>query len=503
MPQLSVRYRCVSPKNGVAGVDIKQQAARGVLWSAVGTWGQQLGTFLVFAILARLLSPAAFGLVALATVFTAFTKILAEQGLVDAVVQRPQIDARDLDTAFWANLAVSVLFAGILAAVSPAVAAALEQPRLGPVLAALSFGIVFAGFSGVQRAILTRDLAFSSLTLRTLIAVTVGAVAGVTAAVLGAGVWSLVVLNLSTEAAGAVTLWAVSDWRPGFRFSFVRLRSLTSFGLNIVGFKILNFLNRRSDDLLIGYYLGAVPLGYYTIAKKLVLVMLTVTTHIVGTVAFPVFSKIQGDADAIRRGYYKAIRLTSILAFPAFIGLAAAAPELIGLLFGAKWAPSVPVMRIFAITGLIQSVLFVPGIGMKALGKPSWRLAITTLITAANLIVFFVTVQWGIVAVAAGFALVNLALAPLTLAAARRLIGSDARTTALQILPAFVASMVMGAVVLGLGYLLEDLRLVVRVVIMVGVGMGVYLLVLRVIAQRLISEAVEVARLALRRTSAS
>ncbi len=483
-------------------MDIKQQAARGVLWSAVGTWGQQLGTFLVFAVLARLLSPAAFGLVALATVFTAFVKILAEQGLVDAVVQRPEIDERDLDTAFWANLAVSVMLAGILAAVAPAIATVMGQPLLGPVLAALSLGIVFAAFSGVQRAILARDLAFSSLTLRTLISVTVGSIAGVTAAVLGAGVWSLVVLNLSTEAAGAITLWTVSDWRPRFHFSFRRLRSLTSFGLNIVGFKILNFLNRRSDDLLIGYQLGAVSLGYYTIAKKLVLVMITITTNVVGSVAFPVFSRIQGDADVIRRGYYKAIRLTSLIAFPAFIGMAAAAPELIELLFGAKWAPSIPVMRIFAIVGLIQSVLFVPGIAMKALGKPSWRLGITALITAATLGTIFVTVQWGIVAVAAGLALVNLVLAPLTLVAARKLVGADARTMVRQIIPALSASIIMATVVLALGYLLGDLRLIFQVLAMVTAGVVAYVLTLWVIARPLISEALDLVRLALRRTPA-
>jgi len=483
-------------------VDIKQQAARGVLWSAVGTWGQQLGTFLVFAVLARLLSPAAFGLVALATVFTAFVKILAEQGLVDAVIQRPEIDERDLDTAFWANLAVSVMLAGILSAVAPAIAAVMGQPLLGPVLAALSLGIVVAAFSGVQRAILARDLAFSSLTLRTLISVTVGSIAGVTAAVLGAGVWSLVILNLSTEAAGAITLWTVSDWRPRFHFSFQRLRSLTSFGLNIVGFKILNFLNRRSDDLLIGYQLGAVSLGYYTIAKKLVLVMITITTNVVGSVAFPVFSRIQGDTDTIRRGYYKAIRLTSLIAFPAFVGMAAAAPELIELLFGAKWAPSVPVMRIFAVVGLIQSVLFVPGIAMKALGKPSWRLGIATLITVATLGTIFVTVQWGIVAVAAGLAFVNLVLAPLTLVAARKLVGADAWTMARQIIPALAASIVMAAVVLALGYLLEDVRLILQVLTMVAAGMVAYVLVLWVIARPLVGEALDLARLALRRTPA-
>ena len=483
-------------------MDINQQAARGVLWSAVGTWGQQLGTFLVFAVLARLLSPVAFGLVALATVFTAFVKILAEQGLVDAVVQRPEIDERDLDTAFWANLAVSVILAGILAAVAPAIATVMGQPLLGPILAALSLGIVVAAFSGVQRAILARDLAFSSLTLRTLISVTVGSIAGVTAAVLGAGVWSLVVLSLSTEAAGAITLWTVSEWRPRLRFSLQRLRSLTSFGLNIVGFKILNFLNRRSDDLLIGYQLGAVSLGYYTIAKKLVLVMITITTNVVGSVAFPVFSRIQGDADTIRRGYYKAIRLTSLIAFPAFVGMAAAAPELIELLFGAKWAPSVPVMRIFAVVGLIQSVLFVPGIAMKALGKPSWRLGIATLITAATLGTIFVTVQWGIVAVAAGLALVNLVLAPLTLVAARRLVGANAWTTARQIIPALAASVVMAAVVLALGYLLEDLRLIFQVLTMVTAGMVAYVLMLWVIARALIGEALDLARLALRRTPA-
>ena len=487
------------PKSATSSpaVTLRRKAARGVLWTALGNWGYELSAFAVFAILANILTPNAFGIIALATVFTAFTRILSEQGLADAIVQRQQIDDRDLDTAFWANLAVAVVLAGTLAAISPSIASAVGQPDLGPVLAWMSLTLVFSALGSVQLALLRRELTFASLTVRQLVAVVAGGVAGIAAAFSGLGVWSLVIQNLVTSSVSSVALWIVGDWRPRFRFSPSRFKTLASFGMNVLGFRTMLFFTRRTDDLLIGYYLGAAALGLYTVGYRLLRLVTQATTNIIASVAFPVFSRLQDDRESVLRAYYKAIELTSVLAFPAFVGIALTAPELVELMFGSRWASSVPVMRILAVAGLAQSVLFAPGVAMKALGKPSWRLGITTLTAVTAAVAFFIAVRSGIVAVAGAFVVVVYALAPVTLWAARKLVGSDHREMFRRVVPPFVATSVMAAGVLAVRLVVDDLALVLRLIVLVASGAALYTATLWTIANSVTREILDLARMAL------
>ncbi len=477
-------------------MSLKRQAAQGVFWAAASNWGAQVSGFLVFAVLSRLLQPEDFGLIALAVVFTAFTRLVAEQGLADAIVQRATVDREHLDTAFWANLAASIVLAAVLILTAPFIADLLDEPDLSPVLAWLSASIVLRGFSSVQRAILRRNLEFAKLTIRSLASVVVGGVAGIVAAFADYGVWSLVIQSLTTEVVGVAALWTVSSWRPGLRFSLSTLRGLLLFGVNVVGFRVLLFLSRRADDLLIGVVLGPVALGFYVVAYRFLRLMGNITTIVIGTVAFPVFSRLQEDRDRVRRAYYKAIRLTSLIAFPAFLGASVTAPEVIRLMFGSGWSDSVPVMQILALAGLVQAVLFAPGVVMKALGKPSWRLAIIALITTTNLVTFLIVVRHGIVWMAAAFTIVSYVLAPVTLMAARRLLDTDAKTLVRQIIAPLGASILMVGAVLISRHLTSDLDLVWRTSVLVGTGVVVYCSAILMLARPLALEAIELVRLA-------
>lgn len=476
---------------------LRQQAARGVFWSAAGTWGYHLATFLVFLILSRLLTPRAFGLIALAMVFVAFLKIVAEQGLADAIVQRSDIDREHLDTAFWATLLVGLVLAVLAALVAQLVAALLGEPSLGPVLAWLTLSLLLSGLSSVQRAILTRNLEFGKLTLRLLLSVLVGGIVGVVAAALGAGVWALVAQTLTTEAVGAVVLWGVSDWRPRFRFSFSRFRQLAAFGINVVVFRILLFVYRHADDLLIGFFLGPVALGFYAIAYRLLQIMTSVTTFIIDAVAFPVLAKIQLARDRVRSAYYEGAQFIALIAFPAFLGVALVAPELTVALFGEKWAASAPAMRLLSLGGMLQSILFLNGTTMKALGKPLWRVAITGMAAAVNVVAFLVVVRWGIVAVAGAFAVVTLLMSPVSFWAVDKLIAIDARTYLRRIRTPFVASLIMAATVLGLKALGNDLDLGVRFAALVLGGVASYVAAVWLIERRLATNAFTMARASL------
>ena len=327
-------------------MSLKQLAIRGIIWSLIQRWGSQAITFTVFLLLARLLEPQAFGLIALATVFLAFVQIFADQGFSSAIIQRGNLEPEHLDTAFWVNVSIGTLLTIIVVTAAGLVAAFLKEPDLVPVLRWLSFSFPLTALSSVQEAILTRELNFKALMLRSLLGIFSGGIAGVTMALLGFGVWALVGRQLIDAIVDVVVLWTMSRWRPGFRISLRHCKELFSYGINLIGFRIVNFFNRRSGEFLIGYLLGSVALGYYTIAYRIVLIFIEVMIGAIQKLAFPVFSRMQFDLKRLRQAYLEAIQLTSLVAFPVFLGLSVLAPEIIVVAFGEQWIPSISVMQI-------------------------------------------------------------------------------------------------------------------------------------------------------------
>lgn len=478
-------------------MNLRKRAARGVFWTAAGNWGYQLATLVVFSILANLLSPQAFGLVALASVFVALMKLVEEQGMADALVQREDLEPEHLDTAFWVSMGLSLALAVVLIAGSVPLAALVNEPDVAPILAWLSVSLVLSGLSSVQRAILARELRFASLTVRTLSSVVVGGIVGVAAAFAGFGVWALVAQIITLELVGVIALWTASDWRPSLRFSKSHFRELFSFGSSVLGFKLLRFADRRIDNLIVGSLIGVTALGFYVVAYRLLNLIINITTSVIGSVAFPVFSRIQKQAGQVRRTYYQAVRQTSVISFPAFLGLIAIAPEVTRLVFGNQWDASVPVMQVLAVGGLAQSILFVNGVVLKSLGRPGWRLVIMGISVVLLVTAFAVAVQWGIVAVAWALVAVTYLMAPVWLRAAHRLVGLSFRKYVAQIGPPFLASAVMTGCVFALKVVVEDLLLPWRVTVLVVAGVIVYAVALWGIARPVATETFQLVRLSI------
>jgi O-antigen/teichoic acid export membrane protein len=480
---------------------LRQKAARGVVWSVIQKWGREAITFLTFIALSRLLAPEAFGLVALASAFTAFVEIFLDQGFSVAIVQRTDLDPEHLDTAFWISILAGILMTAGGIAGSGWVATFFQEPRLGPVLSWLSLSFMLSALSSTQIAILQRKLAFKSLAGRSLAATAVGGFVGVSMALAGFGVWSLVAQNLANSLTGVIVLWRASDWRPGFRLSKKHYKQLFTFGASVVGNNMLKVFVRRSDDFLIGYFLGPTLLGYYTIGYRLLLVIMRIVTGITNTVAFAAFSRLQQNRKRMLRAFYNVTQYTSLLAFPVFIGLATLAPELVRALFGEKWAPSIPVMQVLALIGILQSVLYFNGSVMRASGKPSWEFGIMLLNAVCTVIGFLLAVRWGIVAVAASFVIVGYLLAPVSYVAMRRLIQIDFKTYLGQFVAPLSASLIMVAVVVGLKYFFRDQALNVypELGIYLLAGALTYILLIGLTARSLFRQVFELASIVLPR----
>jgi len=481
-------------------MSLREKAAKGIVWSVIQKWGRAAISIVTFVALSRLLTPEAFGLVTLASVFITFVDIFVEQGFSAAIVQRADLEPEHLNTAFWISILTGILLtAGGLAA-SDLVAAFFKEPRLAPVLRWLSLSFILSALSSTQIAILQRKLAFKKLAARSLAATTVSGIVSVSLAFAGFGVWSLVAQNLVREMAAAIVLWRASDWRPGFNVSKKHYKELFTFGVSVVGNNALTNLVRRSDDFLIGYFLGTTLLGYYTVGYRLLLLIIRLVTEVTNTVAFPTFSRIQHQPERMRHAFYNVTQFTSLFAFPVFMGLATLAPELVPALFGEKWAPSIPVMQILALIGILQSVLFFNSSVIRASGKPSWELGITLLNAVCSVIGFLLAVRWGIVAVATAFVIVGYLLAPISYIAVRRLIQVDFRTYLWQFAPPLSASLIMVAVIVGLKYLFRDQssNLYLELSIYLLAGVLTYVLVIGLTARSLFRQVLELVSLVLR-----
>lgn len=473
---------------------LRGRAAKGVFWTATSNWGNELTRLLVFVILARVLDPKDFGLVALALIFIGMTQVVADQGMADALVQRKDLDLAHYDSAFWMNVAVGLFLAAIMAGLAIPISHAVGEPRLAPVLAVLALSIPISSLNLVQRAVMTRELGFRSLALRTLVSVGVGAVIGVSLAFIGLGVWSLVAQQLAISIVGVLVLWRVSHWRPRAAFSYPHFKDLFGFGSNVVGFRLLNYFNRTSDQLFIGSFLGAASLGFYAVGYRMLRLLFQVTSSLIDRVAFPLYSRLQGDAPRLVRAHYKSTAFAGLIAFPAFIAMVALAPDFVPVVFGTKWMDSVPIMQILAFLGVVQFLTYLNGTMLKALGKPSWQVIIVVVTTVLKVLAFFIAVRFGIIAVAVATLCVGCIVAPAYYWTLHRLIPIRLVSYLNHIKGPLFASLLAGAAMFGIRGVLGDGHALVTLLVAAAGGVVIYIASIRIFARSLAAEALDLTR---------
>jgi len=451
------------------------ESLRGVLWAAFDNVGSSAIGVTVHIVLARLLVPEHFGLVALATVAVSFIGLLKDQGFATALIQRDELEDAHLHAAFWTLLAVGFVLCAIGVAVAPGLAWIFDEPRLSPVLRVMLIHIPLASVESVPVAVLKRNLRFKTLSLRTMVAQTSTGVIAIALAFLGWGVWALVAKSVLNTIIGSIVLWAAVDWRPRIRYSVDHARQLFSFGMNVTGSKVVNFANRQADDVIIGYFLGTTALGYYSVAYEILKGMTKLLSRTMTTVALPAFSRLQDDIPRLRKAWLAGLRLTGLSAFPIYILYIAVAPEFFAVVYGPKWSDAVPASRILSFIGVLHSVaLFNPPV-LKALGKPEWDFKLTSLNAVGNTIGFLIAAQFNFVWVAAAYVIRGYCFTPIEVYFVQTLLEFEWSELFRALGFPLIGCGMMVAAVFGLRYLLFDL---VSAPVLLGVsivfGLGLF-----------------------------
>lgn len=399
---------------------IGRKIANGTLWTAIETWGHQGMVFLVFVVLARLLGPSSVGLAALAMSAPVIFAVPVIKGIPDAIIQRQQIDDLHLDSAFWLLVGVGFLLSGLVWLSSDLIAAIFEEPRLAELIRLACVFIILQAIAAVPMAILKREMNFRLVALRALIGTLSGGIVGIALALNGYGVWSLVWMQITKAGVEACVLLLAGNWRPGLRFSYAKCQEMYGFGMPIIGFSLWQFVNDELPKITLGAFLGPAAVGIYTVARRpLELLSNTLLGPVTG-MAMPAVSRLQDDKDKINQFFDGALRVSMLVGFPAFIGFAAIAPDIIPLVFGEEWATSVVAVQILLVLGLVRCIDSICAGAILALGHSRLILALNVSYTVIVLAVVFVAAHVSVEATSVALVVCNAIVATPLLYYARK-----------------------------------------------------------------------------------
>ncbi|MDR3403825.1 MAG: lipopolysaccharide biosynthesis protein [Chthoniobacter sp.] len=434
--------------------EIRTQTIRGAAWSTIEGAISQGVAFVMFLFTARLLSPKDFGLVALANLYVMVAQYVMYCGLGPAVVQSKEQDDENLDTAFWLQMAFGVAFFGGTIGLPGFIASFFGAQGLTPIVAALSPVFILSALSSMQNAVLARSLDFRALAVRRLATGVISGLLGVVLAYLGYGAWSLVWQQIASGIIQVVLLWRISPWRPRWRFSWQKASNLMRFGFHAMAADLANLVSRRfTAQYFVGKFIGTVASGFFAIGLRVSNLISEVVIRSLARVTLSSFSKLQDEPDRFALAFYRVVRMQSLLVLPVSIGLAILVPEVITVLFGAKWLPAAPVMQLLLLGSVFEALSAVHSSALSSRGRPDWCNYLTLMHLVGSVVTFAIAVRWGMKGIALASVARAVLLYPIELLVIHRFLGISPWRSFLQVVPLLCATIGMAAVVSGIKHL--------------------------------------------------
>ena len=392
--------------------DLKGRSLRGGALTLTSQGVQFTMQTVSTVVLARLLTPADFGLVAMVTAVTGLATAFADFGLSEATIQRKDISHSQVNALFWINTVIGFGLTFITAALGPVLSWIYKEPRLTRITLLLSLTFVIGGLRAQPNALLKRQMRFKSLALRDIASYALAVPLAIGLAWRGDGYWALVALPLTLNATQTALSWLMVQWRPGLPRHDASVRSMIVFGGNVSVSYLLTNLNRSADGSLVGWYWGASPLGLYSRAYNLLMLPLRQLSAPAASVAVPTFSRIQSDPERFARYYLRAAKLILWFCVPLFGFLFVAASPVIALVLGRKWGEAAPVFQILTISALGQLLLEMSIWVLVSRGLSGQLLKLLLIISPILLGSFVIGLPFGIKGVALAGSLAQLSILP-------------------------------------------------------------------------------------------
>jgi O-antigen/teichoic acid export membrane protein len=392
-----------APTPGVP--DLRHRILRGLAWVGASQVALQITRAVVAIAVARLLTPAEYGLAALALVFSSLVLIFSDLALGAALIQRKNLSLVDRDTAFWVTAASGIVFTVLGVLFAGPIAGLYGEPDAKPLLVALSGTFFIAAIAAPQQSLMIRDMDFRRVEMLPMAGTFVGGIAAVAVAAAGGGAWAIIIQYIVATIVTSALVWWRSAWRPRFAFSWASLRELGGFSIYMLGHRMLFYTQMNADRFLIGRFIGAAGLGVYAVAYNTMLVPASKIGGPLQRVFSPAFSRIQDEPERIAATWARVTRLMAAVSVPALAGLIVVAPDFVPVVLGDHWTAAVPVVQVLAWVGIIQALQALNSDILMARGRAKTLFRFSLILTTAHVIAFSVGLQWGVIGVAAAYAI--------------------------------------------------------------------------------------------------
>lgn len=381
---------------------LNKKVFRSVFWSFLERFGTQGIQFVFSIILARLLLPSEFGLIAMISVFMAFSHVFINSGFGQALIQKQTTTYIDECSIFYFNIIVAFIMAGLLFISSPWIAQFYNQPELTPIIRVMSLSLIFNSFGLIQRSLFSKRLDFKTQFKVSLITIIISSSISLFLALNGFGVWSLVVLYLTNDFFNTILFWIFSSWRPSRKFSLNSLKTMFGFGSRLLLVSLINSIFSNIYILLIGKFYSATSLGFYQRADSFYKFPINAINKISSSVTFPTFSMIQTDLNKLSIYSTNVIKIITLITFPLMFGLIAVAEILVELLLTYKWIQIVPYLQLLCVIGLINPIQRVNYNIINALGHSDLFLKLEILNKILIIIFLISSFKFGILGIIYG-----------------------------------------------------------------------------------------------------
>jgi len=387
-------------------------ATSGVKWNAIALVGKQGATILATILLARILGPESYGIIAQATLYITLTTLLLDQGLSSALIASKSVSSRQLGAASTVNLGLATVLLLITVAAAGPFGAFMRSPQLPLVLIVLGAGLYFKAAAIVPRVIITRSLNFKALAVAEPASAILGAVVAIIAALIGFSYWSLVLQIMVGDLALLVGM-AIAARTPLPNLSLGLLRHTFGFGIRAFGDQLISYFARNADNLMVSRFFGATQLSYYALSYRILLTPIQLIGQVITRVLFPALARVRDDPSRTGPLIQRSIRAVAVVAFPSMLLVSVAAWDVIQVVLGSAWLPAAPVLAILAITGARQSVTSINSPVMLAMNRPDVQLRFSLTAAVVQIGGMVCGLPWGIVGVAAGYTIAGIVLTPL------------------------------------------------------------------------------------------
>lgn len=445
-----------------------------LIWRFLERCGSQGVTFIVSIVLARLLAPEVYGIIAIVTVFITLLQVFVNSGFGTALIQKKEADDTDFSTVFYFNIVIGAVLYLIMFLIAPLIANFYKNPELTAIFRVLCLVVVFYSVKNIQQAYVSRNMMFKKFFWSTLGGTLSGAAVGIFMAWKGYGVWSLVGQQLTNAAVDMIILWATVKWRPKLLFSFERLKSLFAYGWKLLASSLIDTLYNDLRTLIIGKLYSSNDLAFYNRGKQFPnFIVVNINTSI-DSVLLPAMSSAQDNKETVKIMTRRAIKIATYIMMPLMVGLAVCAEPIVSLILTDKWLPCVPFMQIFCITLAFYPIHTANLNAIKAMGRSDLFLKLEIIKKIVGL-AFLLTTMWiSPLAMAASLLISNVISQIINAWPNKKLLNYSYLEQVKDIVPNIALSVVMGAIVYCVNFL--HLGSIITLAIQVLLGAVIYIL---------------------------